>query len=1018
MTNLVASTKAMVRDVLQPAENPPLVTRTLRRTLVLISVCVASFARCKDSNSVPQAVYTLTIQFTSGVSGTPSAGVHNYPSGTHVPYAFVPRPGNENVAVSLDGVPKPSIGSLTMDSNVTLMVTADSIVVVASVDRPMVVDFEKLLTDPSPMPAFRMLQAELAQVLAGTWTTDPNTGRNEAEERVRAALVAAYDPVEDAAALRRVLREIRDSLSRRPAGSAHANRPSFGGELTEHSTPTTASSISFLYVNGIWTARELAVTTREKFLEPIITAAGFSNRQDFPVYEVYNKTAAETNASEEIWICLNLKADLILLGRISSGSNLSECFTRIASALWLGDLAESVQQLVNRTFSALPQEARNDAVRLADRIVEELAKNGRVIVVAHSQGNLMLTEALQFVSVFRPQTDLGCVGVVAIAPPASVLHARYPPRQMIIRGTRTADILAQFLPSTLGVPTVTNDLSDAYDLALAGAPLIPLWKDKIRTVQGLKLHEINASYLGELRTKNGVIAAVASQASTVLANCAPAPAISLAPTSLHFAGVEGQQSNPPAQFVTVQNSGGGTLSGLSWGAAVQGPRAWLLIELAGTSAPTTLKLSPLVQGMPAGNYSGQVNVNSSVAINSPQILDVTLSVEPGGTGSLQITTSTTGQNPDPDGYVVTVDGGQNEVIGSNASVTLHNLVPGARTVELTGVASNCSVEQNPRVVTVVPSGTAQTTFNVSCGSALSGTLQVTTETTGQATDPDGYLVGLDGVQSRAIGINGSVTFTGVSTGGHTVALSGIAGNCTVSGGTLRTVTVPADGVATVLYAVSCTAATGELTVTTSTSGASLDPDGYTVTIDGASSQAIAINGSVSFTGLTAGGHAVVLADVASNCSVNGGKSRTVIVPAGGSMQESFQVSCTAVTPPTTDVTGQWAGEKSDNVTVGDLVLILRQDGGRVTGEFNLVDQPLQDPAIGIVEGLVSGQILSGHWSGAYLSTDCKLEIDFTGIVDDFVAGFPGDDRIQGSYSGTNSCTGAITNGRFIAFKTL
>src|SRR5206468_12684517 len=82
-------------------------------------------------------------------------------------------------------------------------------------------------------------------------------------------------------------------------------------------------------------------------------------------------------------------------------------------------------------------------------------------------------------------------------------------------------------------------------------------------------------------------------------------------------------------------------------------------------------------------------------------------------------------------------------------------------------------------------------------------------------------------------------------GSHSVVLSGVAGNCTVSGGTSRTVSVTAGSTASTSYSVSCAPSspgTGSLTVTTATSGASgdLDPDGYTVSVDGgAASQPIA-----------------------------------------------------------------------------------------------------------------------------------------------------------------------------------
>ena len=51
---------------------------------------------------------------------------------------------------------------------------------------------------------------------------------------------------------------------------------------------------------------------------------------------------------------------------------------------------------------------------------------------------------------------------------------------------------------------------------------------------------------------------------------------------------------------------------------------------------------------------------------------------------------------------------------------------------------------------------------------------------------------------------------------------------------------------------------GAIVVSTVTSGSSIDPDGYTVTVDNGPSQHIATTGVVTFTGLSIGAHTVTL----------------------------------------------------------------------------------------------------------------------------------------------------------------
>src|SRR6266496_2756500 len=349
-----------------------------------------------------------------------------------------------------------------------------------------------------------------------------------------------------------------------------------------------------------------------------------------------------------------------------------------------------------------------------------------------------------------------------------------------------------------------------------------------------------------------------------------------------------------------------------------------------TSQPIPTNGSVTFTGLASGSHAvalSGVATNCTVSCCTAQ----TVTVPPGGTatasfsvgctamtGSLTVSTSTTGSTLDPDGYTVTVDGSNPQAIGINASLSYTNLAAGSHSVTLSGVAANCTVSgANPQTVSVPAGGTATTTFSVSC-TTPPGNLTVTTSTTGTNVDPDGYTVAVDGGPGQAITINGSITFTGLSAGSHSVTLSGVAGNCTVGGANPQTVTVPSGGTTTAPFSVSCAATTGDLAVTTSTTGSNLDPDGYTATVDGGSPQAIGINASVSYTNLSAGTHTVALSGVAGNCTVSGGNSQTATVPAGGTATVGFVVSCTAMVGDltvTTSTTGSNLDPDGYTVTV-------------------------------------------------------------------------------------------------------
>ncbi|HEU4698407.1 MAG TPA: Ig-like domain-containing protein [Gemmatimonadales bacterium] len=86
-------------------------------------------------------------------------------------------------------------------------------------------------------------------------------------------------------------------------------------------------------------------------------------------------------------------------------------------------------------------------------------------------------------------------------------------------------------------------------------------------------------------------------------------------------------------------------------------------------------------------------------------------------------------------------------------------------------------------------------------------------------------------------------------------------------------------------------ATGGMTITVTTTGMSLDPDGYTVAVDGGAAQSLAVAGTLHLADLAAGDHLVALDGVAANCQVSGENPRTVAVAAGATAAADFALTC-------------------------------------------------------------------------------------------------------------------------------
>jgi hypothetical protein len=189
------------------------------------------------------------------------------------------------------------------------------------------------------------------------------------------------------------------------------------------------------------------------------------------------------------------------------------------------------------------------------------------------------------------------------------------------------------------------------------------------------------------------------------------------------------------------------------------------------------------------------------------VYTVTCATPPAGAGSLHITTATSGPDPDRNGYTFAIDGGVNQPIGVNGTNTVANLAAGAHAVTLADVAGNCTVQgTGTRSVTVTGGATTELNFLVTC-SATTGTIRVSVTTSGSPADPDGYVATLDnGEAALSIGTTGSVSFSGVPAGSHTVALTGLAANCSVTGSAFQTTTVAAGAMSELSFSVTCTAA--------------------------------------------------------------------------------------------------------------------------------------------------------------------------------------------------------------------
>jgi hypothetical protein len=112
-------------------------------------------------------------------------------------------------------------------------------------------------------------------------------------------------------------------------------------------------------------------------------------------------------------------------------------------------------------------------------------------------------------------------------------------------------------------------------------------------------------------------------------------------------------------------------------------------------------------------------------------------------GAALVSTSTVGGDPDPDGYMLSIDGKTNVALVRSGTAQVR-LAFGPHRLQLLGVAAQCVVAQgDARFIEVPSQGTIAVTFEVHCPPAPSGTsgaLRITTRTTGSVSESIRYAV--------------------------------------------------------------------------------------------------------------------------------------------------------------------------------------------------------------------------------------------------------------------------------------
>lgn len=249
------------------------------------------------------------------------------------------------------------------------------------------------------------------------------------------------------------------------------------------------------------------------------------------------------------------------------------------------------------------------------------------------------------------------------------------------------------------------------------------------------------------------------------------------------------------------------------------PDGYLFAIDGGLARTVEVDASVRIDSLPPGSHLLALTglaANCKVAGENPRPVNVAFQHEPiivnfyvscaPRTGTVHVSVTTTGTDPDTDGYVVTPTGVRGAIIPPNGTLDLSGVREGAVEVQLSGISGNCAVVgANPQTVNVELGATIDAVFSIQCSQA--GGVQVTTTTSGDFLNLRSYAFEIkrpgdsSGIRTP-ISSSGTGAVSGVL-GDYTLTLLDVGANCDVAGTNPRALTVTGGTTTPVAFNITC-----------------------------------------------------------------------------------------------------------------------------------------------------------------------------------------------------------------------
>ncbi|MEO5813726.1 MAG: hypothetical protein ABIT20_00455 [Gemmatimonadaceae bacterium] len=461
-------------------------------------------------------LFPLTVLASPELTGNSLPEDSLYAAGATVSYVFHGPNDGRALRVYLDSIVVPNSGSIVMNGEHAIVAFLEDTTPLTGRDLSLYTTLRSLVTAPDPVSAF---QASLDSMASFRMQNVEQDERPSLDERIDVIQERAFDWVRDSADLVRIdhalgghvfhvtLPTFSDEI-RIPLGSGQTrNRiPSRSTSSAEPPRAPTADATTVLYVNGVGNTPAQAIATLTKLETSLRRRRPFVSPADVTIDYVYNESIASYTSPSISQTAKCIRAVRPTNETYKSLVKWSACLhLPFRKALLIADFWEAFQQL--HQLNNMGQVLNDPDVQiLAGEIRYHQTAGKNVVVVPHSQGNLITNGALNYLASSGSLKLLGRPGCLAVAPLASMINNYSPVGSQYIKPVLLAGDAILNVPGGSFFPVTANNLNDSLTQERAQMPLGPkrLWR---ALTDAGKIHSMD-SYLHEEGGKNLVVSAI------------------------------------------------------------------------------------------------------------------------------------------------------------------------------------------------------------------------------------------------------------------------------------------------------------------------------------------------------------------------------------------------------------------------------------------------------------------------------------------------------------------------------